>query len=507
MSIFFFLKSFLPEIVLSLNIFSQLIFNIYNRSNIKHFYIINKEVLSQILTSLFCLLLVYFNSNKQIIFYKFFFINSFNETFIKIFFIVFCLVLFVTVWRAFLIQRINFFEFFTFIVFAIFSLLLLINSLNFIAVYLLIELQALCFYILSCFNRTSSFSTEAGLKYFISGSFISGFFLFGCSLVYSVLGTLNFNQISLILSLTVNDNNEFFLILVGILFIIVTFLFKISAAPFHFWSPDVYEGSPLSATIVFSIIPKLFLMTFLIIWLSTLSLFFFFIRYFLILVGLFSVFVGTFFAIYQKRFKRIVIYSSIAQIGFLILGLTTSTLSGLSSVYFFLIVYLISSLLLWSFITLFYMFQKKLNFFEKKILIPMYLPNLVNFFQKNPLWSLLLTFIFFSLAGIPPFIGFFSKFFIINGLIEVSFLFTGLLLILISVISVFYYIRFIKLLFFEKDNLSYKNIEYQTIFLDSYVELDLFIIVSGMFLLFYVFFNPNFLLLISQLFSLSNLSV
>jgi NADH:ubiquinone oxidoreductase subunit 2 (subunit N) len=158
-------------------------------------------------------------------------------------------------------------------------------------------MQALCFYILASFRRNSAFSTEAGLKYFISGSFISGIFLFGCSLIYGGLGTLNFNSIKLLLEFPLLD--EFsglkMFVLAGIMLITITLLFKVSAAPFHFWSPDVYEGSPLGSTIIFSIVPKIVIFNFFIKWLCTISVMFYDMKDILVFVGVLSVFFGTFF--------------------------------------------------------------------------------------------------------------------------------------------------------------------------------------------------------------------
>jgi proton-translocating NADH-quinone oxidoreductase chain N len=500
-------KTFLPEVFFSISILAQVLFNTNMIVSYKtNFPLINKEIFSQVFFILISIVLIYFNIRIECISYNFFFTNTLNDYFTKICYLFICLIIFVSIWRSFILQKLNFFEFFTILMISIFSLLLLLNSLHLISIYLIIELQALCFYVLSCFTRKSSFSTEAGLKYFISGSFISGFFLFGCSLLYGSLGTLNLNILNLLLNFPLGDDLSL-IVLVGILLITVTFLFKISAAPFHFWSPDVYEGSALSSTIVFSIVPKLILFTFLIKWLSSLGSFFFIIRYLLIGTGLFSVFIGTFFAIQQKRVKRIIIYSSIAQIGYIVLALSTNSLEGFSSVYFFLIIYLITSLIIWSFITLFYVFQRKANKFNFDVLMSIYLSNISNFFESNKLWAILLTFIFYSLSGLPPFIGFFSKLFIIYGLVEVGYFFTAILLVLIGIISVFYYVRFIKLLFFEKNNIRVQNIKYQTIFYNDKIEFDIFIIAVGLFLLLWIFFYPNFLLLITQYFVLSNTSI
>lgn len=498
-------KTFVPEIFFSLSILIQIISNSSLINNYKiNFPVINKEIFSQVFFILVSVFFVFLNVKIEYISYNFFFSNTLSEYYIKIVFLGICLIVLCSIWRSFLLQKLNFYEFFTILMISIMSSLLLLSSLNLISIYLIIELQALSFYILSCFNRKSSFSAEAGLKYFISGAFISGFFLFGCSLIYGILGTLNLNLISLLLSFSLSSHLNFIL-LIGILLVTVTFLFKISAAPFHFWTPDVYEGSALSSTISFAILPKIALFTFLIKWFSTIGCFFLLVKYLLITAGLLSVFVGTFFAIQQKRVKRIIIYSSIAQIGFLVLGLSTNSFEGFSSVYFFLSIYLITSIAIWNFIVMFYVFQKKVNRFHSTSLMPIYLSNLSNFFESNPLWAILITFIFYSLAGIPPFVGFFSKLFIIFGLIQIESFYSVIVLIMISIVSVFYYIRFIKLLFFEKKIITLNNVKYQTVFYVNFMEIDIFIVAVSLFLLLWIFFYPNLLLLFTQYVTLSNI--
>jgi NADH-quinone oxidoreductase subunit N len=236
------------------------------------------------------------------------------------------------------------------------ALFLLINASDILSAYLIIEMQALCFYVLASFKRDSSFSTEAGLKYFISGSFISGVFLLGAALLYGCLGTLNFNILNWLLAF--DSFSEFdslkVLILIGVLLVTFTLFFKIAAAPFHFWSPDVYEGSPLASTIIFSVIPKLSLFVFFIRWVLAISTVFLDINFLFIIIGILSVFFGTFFAIRQKRVKRLIIYSSIAQVGFLVAPFFTLSVDGFSYLIFFLFIYLITSLLVWGNLVSFY---------------------------------------------------------------------------------------------------------------------------------------------------------
>jgi len=495
------LKSFFPEIFLSLSILFQLIFNarIINNLNL-NFPVLEKELFAQVFFILFCSLLMLLNLKIEGFFSNFLFLNDSGARLLKIIFVTSCLMLLTILLRGFFLQNLNFFEFFTIFLLALFSLLLLISSCDLISAYLVIEMQALCFYILASFRRNSAFSTEAGLKYFISGSFISGLFLFGASLLYGGLGTLNFNNLSLLLSFPIENDFIYieYFVIIGALLVTTTLLFKVAAAPFHFWSPDVYEGSPLSATIIFSILPKIIIFSFFIKWVCVLSNIFYELKDLLNLIGVCSVFVGTFFALKQKRVKRLIIYSSIAQVGFLVAALSTNSLDGFSAIYFFLIIYILTAILTWNHVTLFYSFQKNINVFDKVLPSSLFLSNLANFFKINSLWSFSFILIFFSVAGIPPLSGFLSKIFIIFSLIDSKELFISLFLILISAVSVFYYIRIVKIIFFESKHLKTLNDSFQTTFNGSLFDFDYIIISFCLFLLLFFFFYPTFLLLVCQ---------
>lgn len=495
------LKSFTPEIFLSLSILFQLIFNARLVNNLKlNFPILEKEVFIQLFFITFCLLLMFLNVKIEGFFPNFLFLNDEGTRFIKIVFVVSCLMLLATLLRSFILQNLNFFEFFTIFLLGLLSLLLLVSACDLISAYLVIEMQALCFYILASFRRNSAFSTEAGLKYFISGSFISGLFLFGASLIYGGLGTLNFNNLSLLLSFPIENDFIYikYLVVIGVLLVTITLLFKIAAAPFHSWSPDVYEGSPLSSTIIFSILPKIVIFSFFIKWVCILSNTFYDLKYLLNIVGIFSVFVGTFFAMKQKRVKRLVIYSSIAQIGFLVAALSSNSLDGFSAIFFFLIIYIITAILTWSHVTLFYDFQKKVNTFNKVVLSSLFLSNLSNFFKMNSLWAFSFMVIFFSVAGIPPLSGFLSKILILFSLIESNELFVSIFLVLISAVSVFYYLRVVKIIFFESKDVKPLNESFQTIFNGIFFDVDYAIISGCLFSLLFFFFYPTTLLLICQ---------
>ena len=495
------LKSFFPEIFLSLSILFQLMFNARLINNLQfNFPLINKEVFWQTFFILFCLFCLLTNLKIEGFFTNFLLLNDESGRVVKILFIFSCLLSLFVVFRSFVLQNLNFFEYFSVFLLSVLALMLLVSSCDLISAYLVIEMQALCFYILASFRRNSAFSTEAGLKYFISGAFISGLFLFGCSLIYGGLGTLNFNSLNLLLSFSLNGEFIYikYLVLTGILLVTITLFFKVAAAPFHFWSPDVYEGSPLSSTIIFSITPKIVTFSFFIKWVCLISDVFYDIKDLFILVGVISVYVGTFFALKQKRMKRLVIYSSIAQIGFLVAALSTNSVDGFSSIFFFLMIYIITSVLVWNHISLFYSFQNQVNSFSGRTSTPLFLSSLSNFFKSNSLWAFSFVLIFFSVAGIPPLSGFLAKVFILFGLIDSQQLLGAIIIIMLSSISVFYYIRVVKVIFFETKDIKSNNEKFQTIFNVGFFNFDCVIMSVCLFSLVYFFFYPTSLLLICQ---------
>jgi proton-translocating NADH-quinone oxidoreductase chain N len=382
------LKSFIPEIFLSLAIFSQLIYNARLINTLEHnFPIIDKEVFNQTMFILFCVLILLFNLKIEGHFSNFLFLNDAGGRIAKILFVTTCLFTLPTILRSFIVQNLNFFEYFILLSLSIFSSLLLFSVFDLISGYLVIEMQALAFYVLASYKRDSAFSTEAGLKYFISGSFISGIFLLGCSLVYGSMGTLNFNDLSLLLAFKLDSSLVYlnYILILGILLVVFTLLFKISAAPFHFWSPDVYDGSPLATTVVFSILPKIVIFTFLIRWISAISSIFFTIKYVFIFVALLSLIFGTFFAIRQKRVKRLIVFSSIVQVGFMVAALSEYSVDGFVSLYFFLLIYILSSILIWSNVVLLYDFRKSTNIFYSENVSSVFLSSIANMSKTNKL--------------------------------------------------------------------------------------------------------------------------
>lgn len=465
------LKSFIPEIFLSCIILVQLVYNVKFINKLQHnFPLIGKEVFYQTLFIIVTAATMYYDIKLEGFLSTFSLVNDEGTRVTKLILLAISFFALYIIQEAFLLQKLNFSEFYSLILFSILSLVMMISSADLLFFYLTMEMQALCFYILASFKRDSTFSIDAGLKYFISGSFASGFYLLGCSLIYGSLGTINLHYIDLLTSFNIDTYSielNFF-VLVGVLLVTATLLFKLACAPFHFWAPEVYDGAPIASTIVFSVLPKLAIIFFFIKWINSLNTLFDTISDVLLVCGVLSTFVGTFFALKQQRLKRLVIFSSIAQTGFLVASLSNTSIDSLSAVYFFLFIYLITSLLIWGHFTVFYTFASKIADFEKQAVAPLFLNSLTNLSKKNSLWAFSLVLIFFSIAGIPPFPGFFAKMLIISGLVENSQIIGACALIIISAVSVYYYIRVIKVAYFEPGKkLTSSKAKFTTFFLMS----------------------------------------
>nr|YP_004062171.1 NADH dehydrogenase subunit 2 [Gracilariophila oryzoides]ADR03187.1 NADH dehydrogenase subunit 2 [Gracilariophila oryzoides]APC24931.1 NADH dehydrogenase subunit 2 [Gracilariophila oryzoides] len=339
-------------------------------------------------------------------------------------------------------EKLNNFEFWILILLAIMAMLFIIQAYDLLAIYLTIEFQSLIFYILASIKRTSEFSTEAGLKYFILGAFSSAFLLFGSSIIYGLTGLTNLSDLSKFFSGCVGNEISFNLIL-GLIFILVAFLFKLSAAPFHVWAPDVYEGAPLAVTAFLSILPKLAIFGLLFKFL--LFTFYDFIFWqSIILIGTFlSILIGTFGAFAQKKWKRFLAYSSINHIGFFLLALLSGDINGISSIIFYGIIYIITMLGIFAFAVNvnFYVYPKSYQF--------RYLSSVNGLAKTNPFLASALTVVLFSMAGIPPMAGFFAKLFVLLSAIQVNAFGISIFAVVMSCIACFYYIRLIKNIYFD----------------------------------------------------------
>ena len=506
-------------------------------------------------------------------------------------------------------QQINNFEYFLLVLFAILGLFVLCSSNDFLTAYLAIELQSLAFYVLAAFKKNSTFSVDAGIKYFILGAFASSMFLFGVSLLYGVTGTIcfeHFNNLFLnvqplqiifpqssgildqnysalrselfsgtsdivveaVYSVEIdkltgvcldsssvcnsqmfidryvnnvpvdNDiqsfkgfenqaalreavyyaildkiadvasfvgsidssaelNNEIknsgdcyeSIIKFALVFIIIALFFKLSVAPFHVWAPDVYEGSPTSSAFFFSVVPKLSIFVLLLrVFYHSFYGFFDGWRYFIVLVVVFSIIVGSFGGLDQKKLKTLLVYSTISHMGYSLIAFSAGTFESLQILVSYLIVYSFSGLCIWS---IFIVTNLKTNYLQKQ---NKDLTDLVLLGKSNYMLAIFFTTVLFSVAGFPPMIGFLVKMGVFIAAIESSMYFVALVSILCSVVGTFYYLRLIKLLYFEKVLVGklYHPIQFHS----SIVITVLF------FLLLFLFTNPTLLFLVSYKFSL-----
>ena len=321
------------------------------------------------------------------------------------------------------------------IIFSTLGMMIMISSNNFLLLYLGLEIQSLSLYVVSSFRRDNYKSTEAGLKYFILGSLSSGLMLFGISLIYGSTGSINFE----IISSMINYEGFFPGIVAGLVFLICGFAFKASAVPFHMWTPDVYEGSPTPVTAFFATVPKLAAVGVLLrVLFDCFGQLVESWQQVIIIISVLSMFLGSVAAIGQNNIKRLMAYSSIGHIGFVLMGIASGTDKGVSAVLIYMVLYIIMNIGVFVFI---------LNMERNGVAVTTINSlNMYNNVSKSQ--TLFLTVLLFSLAGIPPLAGFFGKFFIFNAAINAGLSWLAVMGGIASVIAAFYYLRIVYLMYF-----------------------------------------------------------
>ena len=319
---------------------------------------------------------------------------------------------------------------------AVLGMMVMISSNDLMVFYMGLELQSLALYVLATFNRDQLKSSEAGLKYFVLSALSSGLLLYGCSLIYGFSGSTNFDVISTQL------NSKEYVLTFGIVFILVGLAFKISAVPFHMWAPDVYEGSPTSVTLFFTMVPKIAALTVFIrfLYVPFLNLIDQW-QMIIIFLSIASMLFGAIAAIGQTNLKRLVAYSSIGHVGYALAGLSTGSNEGIQSSVIYITIYILMNLGLFSCLL---MMKRNNEYYED-------IEDLSGLSKNHPLLSLSLLIILFSLAGIPPLAGFFAKFYIFKSVLEQSMYFLAIVGLLSTVVAAFYYLRIIKVMYFDKE--------------------------------------------------------
>tara|TARA_B110001452_G_scaffold263309_1_gene264567 strand:- start:36 stop:1448 length:1413 start_codon:yes stop_codon:yes gene_type:complete len=419
----------IPEIFLALSIFVTLLIGVF----FKNSYNLVTNLTYVVIVSLLLIIFNSFNESGNL------FSNSFtSNSFINFFKILILLgTLFVMLITQNFIKemKINYFEYPLLLLFSVLGMFFMISSNDLMSFYLGLELQSLALYILASIDRDNLKSNESGIKYFILSALSSGLLLYGCSLLYGFTGSTNFEEINL--KMEIKNTGAIF----AMVFILVGLAFKVSAVPFHMWTPDVYQGSPSSVTSFFAVVPKV----------AGLAILIRFVQIpfeqlidqwknILVFMSLASMILGAVAAIGQTNIKRLIAYSSIGHIGYALAGISTGTVTGYSSSVAYISIYVIMNLGVFGCI---FLMKKDGKYCED-------IKDLAGISKQNPLLAISFLVIMFSLAGIPPLAGFFAKFYVFMSVIESGMYTLAIVGLLSTVISAFYYLRIIKIIYFDE---------------------------------------------------------
>ena len=408
------------------------------------------------------------------------FINSLLTKYIKLFILILAFLVIYISSNYLKKNQIYFFEYPVLLIFSILGMLVMISANDLIILYISIELQSLSLYVLVALRRGSIKGSEAALKYFILGSIASAVILYGCSMVYSVVGATNYEIIK-----HFSDQSFDNLILsLGLVLIISGVAFKLSAAPFHMWTPDVYEGSPTSVTTVLITLPKLAALIVLvnlllypfqnqtITWVPI-----------IIIISMLSMAIGSISALKQDNLKRLFAFSTIANIGYVMIGLASVNDEAIKASFLYMFIYTLATLGVFSFI----MILRR----EDRQLVTV--SDISGLSRSKPLLALSVAILLLSLAGIPPFGGFFGKLFIFTAAIEAGNLYLAIAGVIFSVISAYYYLKIIKTMYLDEssEELNY-NLDQKQLFI---------IILMAFLMLFFVIYAETLITSINFIYS------
>lgn len=339
-------------------------------------------------------------------------------------------------------QRLYRFEFPVLMLFAACGMGLMVSAHDLITLYLGIELQSLTLYVIATLNRDSARSSEAGLKYFVLGALASGILLYGCSLIYGFSGTTNFADLSVLSRETFSGGVDVrgLPLILGLIFVVSGLGFKISAVPFHMWTPDVYEGAPTPITAFFAAAPKLagmaILVRFLYSGFSDAAVVW---QQIIIFLSVSSMILGSFGAIAQRNIKRLMAYSSIGHVGYALVGLASTGVSGVSALLSYMTIYIAMTLGCFACI---------LSMRRDGARVEM-IDDLAGTSGTHPFMALCLAILMFSLAGVPPLAGFFAKFFVFGAAVGAGLYELAILGVVSSVVGAFYYLRIVKIIYID----------------------------------------------------------
>ena len=403
-----------PEIFLSLSIFSILLIGVFKKKSFNLIFNLTSLII------IFTILIILTGSNnvEKIFLHNFIIDNKLDK-----------------------------FEYPIIILLSILGMFFMVSANDLILFYLGLELQSLSLYILASIDRDNLRSTESGIKYFVLSALSSGLLLYGCSLLYGFTGSTNFE---LIANQLYKENTG---AVFAMVFILVGLAFKVSAVPFHMWTPDVYEGAPTSITSYFAVVPKVaglaLLIKFMFVPFSNILLEW---QTIIIFISIASMILGAVAAMTQKNFKRLLAYSSIGHIGYALAGVATGAITGYQSAIVYISIYVIMNIGAFSCL---YLLKKDGKYKEN-------ISDLSGISKKHPLLAISLLVILFSLAGVPPLGGFFAKFYVFVAVLEKQMYALAIIGLLTTVMSAFYYLKIIKTIYFDDSSITFESTKNRT---------------------------------------------
>jgi NADH-quinone oxidoreductase subunit N len=452
------LNILLPEIFLTLSIFSILMLGVFLKNSFNLIFNLSSVII------IITIAIIFNRPNiEEKIFLESFTRDTFSN-FFKILILVSSLFVLNTSKNYITDKKLDKFEYPIIILLSILGMFFMVSSNDIIIFYLGLELQSLSLYILASIDRDNLKSSESGIKYFILSALSSGLLLYGCSLLYGFTGSTNFDLIA-------NElNKENTGAVFAMVFILVGLAFKVSAVPFHMWTPDVYEGAPTSITSYFAVVPKVaglaVLIKFMFIPFSNILSEW---QIIIIFISIASMILGAVAAIGQKNIKRLLAYSSIGHIGYTLAGVATGNIYGYQSAIVYISIYVIMNIGIFSCL---YLLKKDGEYKEN-------ISDLSGVSKKHPLLAISFLIILFSLAGIPPLGGFFAKFYVFSAVLEQRMFALAIIGLLTTVISAFYYLKIIKVIYFDDSSITFdavKNKKIQaTIFISCGILLTFFL--------------------------------
>ena len=430
-----------PEVFLSLSIFSILMIGVFIK---KSFNIVFN--LTSLIIIVTISIILSSSSDEEKIFLDSFIRDGFSNYF-KILILLSSLFVLNSSKRFIVDSKLDKFEYPIIILLSILGMFFMVSANDLILFYLGLELQSLSLYILASIDRDNLRSTESGIKYFVLSALSSGLLLYGCSLLYGFTGTTNFELIAGQL------NKENTGAVFALVFILVGLAFKVSAVPFHMWTPDVYEGAPTSITSYFAVVPKVaglaLLIKFMYVPFSNILLEW---QTIIIFISIASMILGAVAAMTQKNFKRLLAYSSIGHIGYALAGVATGAISGYQSTIVYISIYVIMNIGAFSCL---YLLKKDGQYKEN-------ISDLSGISKKHPLIAISLLIILFSLAGVPPLGGFFAKFYVFVAVLEKQMYALAIIGLLTTVMSAFYYLKIIKTIYFDDSVITFEATKNRT---------------------------------------------